>query len=62
MQLHSHPQPRKMIQTPGEVLIIYEANDGMRQIFTDGRRDTGWLDEEGAVITTAGKLINDSAG
>jgi len=86
MQLHSHPQPRKMIQTPGEVLIIYEANDGLRQIFTDGRpvpqdpqpwwfgystgkwdgdtlvvetsgfRDMGWLDEEGTVITTAGKL------
>jgi hypothetical protein len=37
VQLHSHPQPRKIIQTPGEVLIIYEANDGLRQIFTDGR-------------------------
>lgn len=37
IQLHSHPQPRKIIQTPGEVLIIYEANDGLRQIFTDGR-------------------------
>jgi len=37
VQLHSHPQPRKMIQTPGEVLIIYEANGGLRQIFTDGR-------------------------
>lgn len=37
VQLHSHPQPRKIIQTPLEVLIIYEANDGLRQIFTDGR-------------------------
>jgi hypothetical protein len=37
VQLHSHPQPRKIIQTPKEVLIIYEANDGLRQIFTDGR-------------------------
>ena len=37
VQLHSHPQPKKIIQTPGEVLIIYEANDGLRQIFTDGR-------------------------
>ncbi len=37
VQLHSHPQPRKIIQTPNEVLIIYEANDGLRQIFTDGR-------------------------
>jgi hypothetical protein len=37
MQLHTHGQPRKMIQTPGEVVIIYEANSGLRQIFTDGR-------------------------
>lgn len=37
VQLHSHPQPRKIIQTPLEVLIIYEANDGLRQIFLDGR-------------------------
>lgn len=37
MQLHSHPQPRKIIQTPGLVLILYEANGGLRQIFTDGR-------------------------
>src|SRR5579863_2740352 len=37
MQLHEHPQPRKMIQTPGVTVIIYEANSGLRQIFTDGR-------------------------
>jgi hypothetical protein len=37
VQLHSHPQPRKIIQTPGLVLIVYEANGGLRQIFTDGR-------------------------
>ncbi|MBV9504263.1 MAG: hypothetical protein JO323_04570 [Acidobacteriia bacterium] len=37
MQFHMHPQPRKIIQTPGLVLILYEANDGIRQIFTDGR-------------------------
>jgi hypothetical protein len=37
VQLHSHPQPRKIIQTPGLVLILYEANEGRRQIFTDGR-------------------------
>ena len=36
-QLHNHPQPRKIIQTPGLVLILYEANGGIRQIFTDGR-------------------------
>ena len=37
MQLHTHPQPRKIIQTPGLILIIYESNGGLRQIFTDGR-------------------------
>ena len=37
MQLHEHPQPRKIIQTPGVIVIIYEANSGLRQIFTDGR-------------------------
>jgi hypothetical protein len=37
MQLHQHPQPRKMIQTPGVTVILYEAQGGVRQIFTDGR-------------------------
>jgi hypothetical protein len=37
MQFHTHPQPRKMIQTPGLLVIIYEANYGLRQVFTDGR-------------------------
>jgi len=37
MQLHTHGQPRKMIQTPGVIVILYEANAGVRQIFTDGR-------------------------
>jgi len=36
-QLHLHPQPRKIIQTPGVVVILYEAQGGVRQIFTDGR-------------------------
>jgi hypothetical protein len=37
MQLHTHPQPRKIIQGPGLIVILYEANGGVRQIFTDGR-------------------------
>ena len=37
MQFHEHPQPRKILQTPGLVLILYEGNAGIRQIFTDGR-------------------------
>jgi hypothetical protein len=37
MQFHEHPQPRKIIQTPDVLVILYEGNAGVRQIFTDGR-------------------------
>jgi hypothetical protein len=37
-QLHFHPQPRKMVHTPTVVLIMYEGNEGLRQIFMDGRK------------------------
>jgi hypothetical protein len=37
MQLHGHPQPRKIVQTPGLIVIMYEGNQGLRQIFLDGR-------------------------
>jgi len=37
MQFHNHGEPRKMIQTPQVIVILYEANAGLRQIFTDGR-------------------------
>jgi hypothetical protein len=37
MQLHLHPEPRKIIQAPREIVILYEGNGGVRQIFTDGR-------------------------
>jgi hypothetical protein len=37
MQFETHPQPRKMIQTPGLLVILYEGNAGVRQIFLDGR-------------------------
>ena len=33
MQLHLHPQPRKIVQTPGLIVIMYEGNEGLRQIF-----------------------------
>jgi hypothetical protein len=38
MQLHGHPQPRKIVQTPKLIIIMYEGNSGLRQIFLDGRR------------------------
>jgi hypothetical protein len=37
LQFHLHPQPRKIVQTPNVTMIVYEANFGLRQIFTDGR-------------------------
>jgi hypothetical protein len=36
-QLHNHPQPRKIIQTAALIVILYESNGGIRQIFLDGR-------------------------
>ena len=88
MQSHTHSQPRKMIHLPHLIVILYEANGGMRQIFLDGRpappadaqpwwwgysrgwwegdtlvvestnfRDDGWLDVNGAPLTSEGKMI-----
>ena len=88
MQSHTHSQPRKMVQTPELIVILYEANAGVRQIFLDGRpappadaepwwfgysrgrwegdtlvvesthfKDGGWLDVNGAPLTSAGRII-----
>jgi len=88
MQLHTHSQPRKMVQTKDLIVIMYEANSGLRQVFLDGRpapdnspqpwwygysrgwwegdtlvvetthfRDDGWLDVNGAPLTSEGKII-----
>src|SRR4029079_19606027 len=37
MQFHTQGAPRKFIQTPDLLVILYEASSGIRQIFTDGR-------------------------
>jgi hypothetical protein len=37
MQFHTQGAPRKIIQTPRVLVILYEASMGIRQIFTDGR-------------------------
>ena len=37
MQFHTQGAPRKYIQTPDVLVILYEASMGIRQIFTDGR-------------------------
>jgi hypothetical protein len=88
MQLHTHSQPRKIVQTADLIVILYEANADVRQIFLDGRpappsdaqpwwngysrgwwegdtlvvettnlRDLGWLDVNGAPITSEGKIV-----
>jgi hypothetical protein len=36
-QLHMHPQPRQIVQTQREIVILYEANGNTRRILTDGR-------------------------
>ena len=50
MQFHEHPQPRKIIQTPDVIVILYEGNAGVRQIFTDGRRAA---DERSAAVVVS---------
>ena len=67
MQLHNHPGPRKIVQTPGLIVIMYEGNSGLRQIFLDGRPlpnndpqpwwygySTGRWEEDTLVVQTTG--------
>jgi hypothetical protein len=37
-QFHMQPQPRKIVQTPRLIVILYESNYGLRYIYNDGRR------------------------
>jgi hypothetical protein len=37
-QFHMQPQPRMIVQTPKMIMILYEANYGLRYIYTDGRK------------------------
>lgn len=37
LQYHLDPQPRKVVQTPTQILIIFESNYGLRTIYLDGR-------------------------
>jgi hypothetical protein len=36
-QFHMQPQPRKIVQTPKLIVILYESNYGLRYIYLDGR-------------------------
>jgi len=37
VKMHLHPYPRKILQLPGLIVILYERDTVYRQIFTDGR-------------------------
>ena len=37
IEYHIDPQPLKIVQTPRQILIIYESNYGLRTIYMDGR-------------------------
>ena len=41
MQLHTHVDPRRIVQTPSLMVITYEANYGLRFIYMDGRPAPG---------------------
>ena len=71
MQMNAHPYPRKIIQTPSEVLIVYEGSGTtVREIFLDGRPlpkdpdpwwngySTGHWEGDTLVVETSG-LIDD---
>jgi hypothetical protein len=36
-QFHMQPQPRKIVHTPDLLVMLFEANYGLRYIYTDGR-------------------------
>jgi hypothetical protein len=38
VQFHTQGAPRKFVQTPKLLVILYEASSGIRQIFLDGRK------------------------
>lgn len=67
MQFHTQGAPRKFVQSPELLIILYEASMGIRQIFTDGRPSpdndpqpwffgysTGHWDGDDLVVTTTG--------
>lgn len=37
MQFNTHSQPRKIVHTKELIVIVYEPNSGLRQIYLDGR-------------------------
>jgi hypothetical protein len=66
LQMLAHPLPKKIVQTPGLVVILHERNMEFRQIFTDGRAlpadqqpswsgySSGTWDKDTLVVETSG--------
>jgi hypothetical protein len=66
VKMHLHPYPRKILQVPGLVVILFERDTAYRQIFTDGRPlpgdpqpsfngySTGHWDGDTLVVETVG--------
>jgi hypothetical protein len=38
LQMMAHPLPKKIMQSPGLIVILHERNMEFRQVFTDGRK------------------------
>jgi hypothetical protein len=65
-RIYLHPFPFEIIQTPGRIVMIYEYDHLVRQIYTDGREhridlapsymgdSTGYWDGETLVVETVG--------
>jgi hypothetical protein len=75
MQYHNHPQPRQIVQTKNLTLITYEANYGLRYIYTDGRPapnndptpwwfgySRGWWEGDTLVVETTNFRGDEAAG
>src|SRR5690606_17329582 len=66
LQFHTQGAPRKFVQTPDVLVILYEASMGIRQILLDGRKpiedpqpwwygySVGYWDDDELVVETTG--------
>jgi hypothetical protein len=75
MQYHNHPQPRQIVHTKNLMLITYESNYGLRNIYLDGRPapnndptpwwfgySRGWWEGDTLVVETTNFLGDERAG
>ena len=54
MQFNIHPFPRKMIQTPNLLVILYETHQGVRQVFLDGSQSPTTIRSRGGTAIREG--------